>query len=208
MAYKYVKNVTRRPISLSDITTNGITINPGATVDLLLQATSSQITASQDLEISIKAGLLIALNNHQDKIDNTVKAYGYMQGTVVDDLLISPTPAPSTEASKITFTLSAYTDNKVWIQVPTGNITDISITGNTIGNAVVDLWKSNIFPPSVINTITNGSPPSLVNQQSNADIVLSGWTKTLANGEWLLANVNSVSSLDLIVLVINFIRNI
>ena len=55
-----VRNLTRRPVVLGDMSTQGITIPPGKTVDILRlpSITKDKINQSQELQAGVKAGIL------------------------------------------------------------------------------------------------------------------------------------------------------
>jgi len=109
--------------------------------------------------------------------------------------------------AEITFVLPGIASSKAWVRIPCdGTITGAYITGDISGSAVIDLWVDTFanFPPTVADTITASAKPTLTNQESNSDTTLTGWTKTLTEGNWIMANVDSCSVLNQIVLVITF----
>ena len=75
-------------------------------------------------------------------------------------------------------------------------------------DGVVDLWIDTFanFPPTVADTITAAAKPTLTAQQTNSDTTLTGWTTSLTAGEWIMANVDSASTLNTIVLIITYER--
>ena len=108
---------------------------------------------------------------------------------------------------QITFVLPGIAASKAWVRLPVaGTITGVYITGDISGSAVVDLWKDTFanFPPTVADTITAAAKPTLTNQQSNSNLTLSGWVKTITQGDWIMANVDSASTLNTIVVVITY----
>jgi hypothetical protein len=62
------------------------------------------------------------------------------------------------------------------------------------------------FPPTVADTITASAKPTLSSAQKSTDSTLTGWTKTLSAGDYILANVDSASTLEKAVLTINVTR--
>jgi hypothetical protein len=57
-------------------------------------------------------------------------------------------------------------------------------TPNT-GNAVVDVWASTVFPPTVANSITASDKPTLTGANYSLDTTLTGWTRYIPAGTWL-----------------------
>jgi hypothetical protein len=62
---------------------------------------------------------------------------------------------------------------------------------------VVDIWKKQFAtnsPPDNSNSITASAPPTLTSQQQIKSTALSGWTTSLAVGDELLFNIDSVTA--------------
>lgn len=71
------------------------------------------------------------------------------------------------------------------------------------GAIVIDIWKQAYadFPPEDANSITASAPPTITASGVKAqDATLSGWTKTLAKGDTLRFNVDSVATIERITL--------
>lgn len=112
-----------------------------------------------------------------------------------------------TSGGQFTFVLPGIAGSTAWVRIPhTGTITGAYITGDISGSAVVDLWIDTFanFPPTVADTITASAKPTLSSARSNSDTTLTGWTKTLTEGNWIMASVDSASTLNTIVLVITY----
>lgn len=104
---------------------------------------------------------------------------------------------------QIVFCLSGSVGAKARTRVAIAcTITGAYITGDVSGSAVIDVWKANNAVPTVANTITASAKPTLSSAQYAADTTLTGWTKTIAAGDWIVANVDSASTLTDIVLVL------
>lgn len=75
-------------------------------------------------------------------------------------------------------------------------ITAATLLADQSGSAVVDIWKApyGSFPPTVANTITSATPPTLASAQKSQDTTLAGWTTAISSGDVLRINVNSASS--------------
>lgn len=72
------------------------------------------------------------------------------------------------------------------------------------GSIQVDIWKDIFanFPPTVADTITASAPPVLTSEASNEDSTLTGWTTSIAAGDTLRFNVDSVSTVQRVTLVL------
>jgi hypothetical protein len=88
-------------------------------------------------------------------------------------------------------------------------ITSYELTADQSGSIVIDLWVGDYsaFPPTVADTITAAAKPTLSSAQASTDSALTGWTKTLSAGDYLLANVDSAATLEKAILIINVTRN-
>jgi hypothetical protein len=72
-------------------------------------------------------------------------------------------------------------------------IQSVSLFADKVGTCVVDIWMVPFasFPPSVANSITAAALPTITASQSSQDTTLTGWTKTIAQGNVLAFNLNS-----------------
>lgn len=94
--------------------------------------------------------------------------------------------------------------NTVYVYCPVpATIRAARMIGTVVaGSAVVDVWASTAFPPTVANSITASAKPTLSSANLYTDLVLTGWTRYLPAGTWLAFNVNSVSLFTQIELVL------
>lgn len=77
----------------------------------------------------------------------------------------------------------------------TGVIKKWRILSDLNTNAVVDIWKSTTgTTPTNANTITGTDKPTLVAQQTNSSILLTGWTTAINEGDLLQLEVESNSA--------------
>jgi len=70
------------------------------------------------------------------------------------------------------------------------------------GSIVVDIWKDTHvnFPPTDADSITASAPPTISSAQKSEDTTLTGWTKTINAGDWLVFNVDSCTDITLVTL--------
>ena len=72
----------------------------------------------------------------------------------------------------------------------------------TSGSIVIDLWMdtyANVVPTDVVS-ITAAAPPTVTTAIKSEDTTLTDWTVDLVKGNWLVANVDSVTSMKLVTL--------
>jgi hypothetical protein len=113
------------------------------------------------------------------------------------------------QKQKITFNMIGTAGEQAWVQVPYDcTITGYELTADQSGSIVIDLWVDTYgnFPPTVADTITASAKPTLSSSQKATDSTLTGWTKTLTAGKYILANVDSASTLEKATLIINVTR--
>ena len=89
---------------------------------------------------------------------------------------------------------------KPGLEVPAaGTITAARIMSNdaTSGSIVIDLWVEPYAdaPPTDADSITSSAPPTVSTATKSEDTTLTGWTKTLAKGDWIVPNVDSCTSI-------------
>jgi hypothetical protein len=76
------------------------------------------------------------------------------------------------------------------------------------GNIVIDLWKDTWanYPPTVADTITAAAKPTLAAATHSEDTALVGWTTSVSAGEVIRVNVDSVATVEQVVLELRFTR--
>lgn len=87
---------------------------------------------------------------------------------------------------------------KGFIEIPFAcTITQVTTLADQTGSIVVDIWKDTYanFPPTVADTITAAAKPTISSAVKAQDATLTGWTVSLAAGDILAFNVDSVTSI-------------
>lgn len=87
---------------------------------------------------------------------------------------------------------------KVGMRVPFNcTITGVYLYGDQTGSIVIDIWKDTHanYPPTIADTIVASAKPTISSSTKSSDTTLTGWTTTLAAGDVLYFNVDSVTSL-------------
>lgn len=95
--------------------------------------------------------------------------------------------------------LALTTNTRVWLKVPFEcEIQSWTATARPSGSVVVDLWVDSYanFPPTNGDSITAGNEISISSAVKNTDDTLTGWTKTIPAESYLLANIDSVTNVE------------
>ena len=87
-------------------------------------------------------------------------------------------------------------------------ITSVTLMADQTGSAVIDVWKCAYasYPPTVANTITASDLPTLSSAKNSQDTTLTGWSLNLSAGDVVRFNLNSVSTLNRVVIVLGVKR--
>ena len=87
-------------------------------------------------------------------------------------------------------------------------ITRASLLADQVGSLVMDVWKApyGSFPPTVADTITSATPPTIITANKSQDSTLSGWTTAITAGDTLRFNINSCSSITRVCLALDLTK--
>ncbi|MEK6833234.1 MAG: hypothetical protein AABY32_04250 [Nanoarchaeota archaeon] len=87
-------------------------------------------------------------------------------------------------------------------------IEEVTLLADQIGSIQIDIWKNNYpgYPPTVANSITGSTPPSIVSAIKSTDLILLGWNKTLVAGDILRFNVDSATNITNVSLIVRYLR--
>lgn len=83
-------------------------------------------------------------------------------------------------------------------QVPFAcTITGITVLADQSGSLVLDVWKDTYanYPPTVADTITAAAKPTLSTATKTTDTTLTGWTTALAAGDTIRFNLDSITTI-------------
>lgn len=83
------------------------------------------------------------------------------------------------------------------IEMPyAGTIVSVRVTSNSLCTLQADIWKGvyNSLPLGSNLSIVAAAPVTLAGAVKNEDTTLVGWTKTLAQGEWVQVVINTVTA--------------
>lgn len=93
-------------------------------------------------------------------------------------------------------------DEPVYLRIPYNcEIVEASSHGDASGSWVVDVWKDAAanYPPTNADSITSAAPVTASGVYRTSDTTLTGWTKTLAAGDFLAFNLDSLSGASQVV---------
>lgn len=92
----------------------------------------------------------------------------------------------------------------------TCTISAARLLADQTGSIVVDIWKDTYanFPPTAGDSITASAKPTLSSALKYEDTTLTGWTTSLAAGDYLRVNVDSATTVTRVVLVLTLTRSI
>ncbi len=101
------------------------------------------------------------------------------------------------------------TGQKGYIYCPfAGTITAATLIGDAAGSIVLDVWKTPFSTiPTDADSITASAPPTLGAAQASRDTSLTGWTRSVAAGDVFGFNIDSVSGLRRVALVLTIARS-
>jgi hypothetical protein len=94
--------------------------------------------------------------------------------------------------------LNTGVQEAAFLQVPFDcEIKSVRMYGAPSGSIVVDLWKDTYanYPPTGADSIVASAPPTISGGIKSEDTTLTGWSKTLLAGEGVLPNIDSVSNM-------------
>jgi hypothetical protein len=89
-------------------------------------------------------------------------------------------------------------------------ITAARLLADQTGSVVLDLWKDTYanFPPTAGDSVTASAKPTLSAASKAEDSTLTGWTTSLAAGDYLRVNVDSVATITRVTLALSISRTI
>jgi len=103
---------------------------------------------------------------------------------------------------------------KGYVEVPFAcTLTQVDLLADRIGSIVINIWKctyaqfdAGATHPVVGDKITASAPPTITTGVKSADPTLAGWTKTIAAGDILAFNVDSVATIQRVTVTLQYTR--
>jgi hypothetical protein len=166
-------------------------------------------TVLQLVPAIVQAGTTITaarMNNIETGIDTAHTDIAALNGRVTilenePDLIIRSTINVILGNGSVVIT----TGIKGFLEIPYNcEIERVTLLANISGSIVVDIWRDTYSnaPPTVTDSICSTAKPTLSSAQKSQDTTLTGWTKTLAAGDILAFNVDSVATIQQVTLVL------
>jgi hypothetical protein len=89
-------------------------------------------------------------------------------------------------------------------------IQSATLLADQSGSIVVNVWKDTYanYPPVVGDKITASAPPTISSATKSQDSTLTGWTTSIAAGDTLRFNVDSVTTIQRVTLVLKVLRTV
>jgi len=83
-------------------------------------------------------------------------------------------------------------------------IRSATLLADQSGSIVIDIWKDTYanYPPTDADSITASAPPTISSATKSQDTTLTGWTKTISKGETIRINVDSITTIQRVTLVL------
>jgi hypothetical protein len=111
------------------------------------------------------------------------------------------------EKGVLSFSLAGTitTGEKFWYTIPEDcEVESWQITADQSGSIVIDVWVEDYanYPPDNADSICAAAPPTLSGSIKAASSTLTGWTTALSSGDIIKFNVDSVSAVTRIELVL------
>lgn len=87
-------------------------------------------------------------------------------------------------------------------------IEGVTLLADQAGDIVIDIWKDTLanFPPTDADSITASAPPTISSDDNAEDTTLTGWTTSISAGDVLRFNVDSVTDVERVTLVLSLQR--
>lgn len=98
---------------------------------------------------------------------------------------------------------------KGYLLVPfDGIISEVTLLADQSGSIVVDIWKDVYanYPPTDADSITSATPPTISSALKAQDTTLTGWTTTLTAGDVLGFNVDSITTVTRVHVILKVIK--
>jgi len=147
-------------------------------------------------------------------VSGNLPKYSGTTGRIIEDSGIAVSEVTALKVANITFIIdgggSAITTGiKGDVLVPFGCvINEVTLLANQSGSIVVNIWKDtyNNFPPTVDDKITASAPPTIATATKSQDSTLTGWTTAITAGDILRFNVDSVTDIQRVTVILKVTR--
>jgi hypothetical protein len=202
---QFTYNKTTSTVSVANlVVTNSVTMNASrmtigdtsvntAINALAIVVSNSTVTASLNTTAYFLGNSTInaVINTSSIAFANSTLAQSFTLATIQNTKYATITYVIDGGGSAIT------TGFKGVLEVPFGcTINRVTTLADQSGSIVVDIWKDTYanYPPVVADTITASAKPTLSSAIKAQDSTLTGWTTSIAAGDILGFNVDSITT--------------
>ena len=135
--------------------------------------------------------------------------------TILDDATVAAVRATlELDQNSITFVIDGggstiTTGVKGFLEIPFAcTINRATLLADQSGSIVIDIWKDTYanYPPTVADTITASAKPTITTAVKSQDATLTGWTTSIAAGDILGYNVDSVTTIKRVTVALRVTR--
>lgn len=87
-------------------------------------------------------------------------------------------------------------------------ILQATLLADQTGSIVIDLWKDSYanYPPTDSDSITASAPPTISSSTKSLDSTLTGWTTSISAGDIIRVNVDSVTGIERVSLMLKVLK--
>ena len=135
--------------------------------------------------------------------DNAVDSEHYTDGSIDVEHLSSGVATRSIQFVIDGGGSAITTGVKGYLEIPFAcTINRVTLLADQSGSIVIDIWKDSYanFPPTNADTITASAVPTISAATKSQDATLTGWTTSVAAGDIIGFNVDSITTVERVTL--------
>lgn len=117
-ANRYVKNITKHPVSIPDISTYGITLHPQDIVDLLQHTTIDKIKKSSDLVFAVNSNIIKIFGPYKQELSTADGIFFLRTGILKQEIQEisgnnTPEPPPPSPSDPVSGSIIRNSDEQI-----------------------------------------------------------------------------------------------
>lgn len=184
-------------IAYSKLTLTGAIVTADIGNDQVTYAKIQNVTASRLLG--------------RDSSGGDVQELTLGDGLTLTTTIVSASLNSRTRTIPITFdgggsVLTTGAKKAYWSPEHSGTITKWRLLADQSGSVVVDIWKDTYanYPPTVADTVTASAKPTITTALKGESSTLTGWTTSFSAGDVFEFNIDSVTSITKVTLMLTY----